>query len=107
MFAPYFLSEKIFYCNKIYYSVLNLWNLSLHLYLEKFEECSTINLTSQLADLQPKVQTQESQLHWSRELAGSLRDQLIPDLKESVRELKEKYHSKENDHTLTKSKVSS
>lgn len=86
-------------------SVMNLWNLSMHLYLEKFEECETINLTGQLADLQPKVHTQNSQLQASQQLCGSLRDQLIPDLKESVRELKIKYHSKENDHTLTKSKV--
>lgn len=77
----------------------------MHLYLEKFEECDNIDLSRQLADLQPKVHSQNSQLVSSEKLATSLRDQLIPELKESVRELKEKYHSKENDYMLTKSKV--
>ncbi|KAF6018734.1 HAUS6 [Bugula neritina] len=64
-------------------SILNLWNLSMHLYLERFEECDVIDLSKQLEDLQPKVNALNQQLDSSRTLANSLRTQLIPELKES------------------------
>ncbi|XP_067929992.1 HAUS augmin-like complex subunit 6 [Watersipora subatra] len=86
-------------------SILHLWNLSMHLYLEKFEEADRLDLTNQLKDLQPKVHGQHSQLQGCRELARDLHDRLIPELKESVRDLKSKHYGKEQEQSTYGSKL--
>ncbi|XP_023933108.1 HAUS augmin-like complex subunit 6 [Lingula anatina] len=69
-------------------SLVHLWNLSLHLYIEKLHTAGVPNFGDHLATVATQVHTHHAYLSNTQALRSKLAKELIPNLKASIDQLK-------------------